>query len=79
MDTGNIDLVVSVSEDGGSNWTDPEVIRRNRGPNNEPGKVGNPVPVFVASKLELAAPPQAVGRDRNHLIFRVRHPLIPGA
>ena len=26
----------------------------------------------MTSGLELAAPPQAVGRDRNHLIFRVR-------
>jgi single-stranded-DNA-specific exonuclease len=33
---------------------------------------GNPVPVFIASGLEIAAPPQAVGRDRSHLIFRVR-------
>ena len=33
---------------------------------------GNPVPVFVSSGLDLAAHPQAVGRNQNHLIFRVR-------
>ncbi len=33
---------------------------------------GNPVPVFVSSNLDLAAHPQAVGRNQNHLIFRVR-------
>jgi len=33
---------------------------------------GNPVPLFVSSGLEVAAPPQAVGRDQSHLIFRVR-------
>jgi len=30
------------------------------------------VPVFVSSNLDLAAHPQAVGRNQNHLIFRVR-------
>ncbi len=33
---------------------------------------GNPVPVFVSSNLDLAANPQAVGRNQNHLVFRVR-------
>jgi len=33
---------------------------------------GNPIPLFVASDLELAAPPQMVGRDQNHLVFHVR-------
>jgi len=33
---------------------------------------GNPVPVFVSTGLDLAAHPQAVGRNQNHLIFRVR-------
>ncbi len=33
---------------------------------------GNPLPIFVSNNLELAAPPRIVGRNKAHLVFRVR-------
>ena len=32
---------------------------------------GNPLPIFVSSNLEVAAPPRIVGRNKSHLVFRV--------
>lgn len=33
---------------------------------------GNPVPIFVSSGLKVSDAPQTVGRQQNHLVFRVR-------
>ena len=39
-----------------------------------PHGAGNPVPLFVASDVEIVGQPRVIGRDGQHLTFHVREP-----
>ncbi|QFU75447.1 exo-alpha-sialidase [Halioglobus maricola] len=45
LDTGDIDLVMKVSDDGGRSWSDQKVICTHR-KDEQRGKCGNPTPLF---------------------------------
>ncbi len=76
LDTGDIDLVMKISEDGGDSWSEPQLVCRHRdsGPR---GKCGNATPVFEAEQgrvflaYDLIGIHGDVGHNRGHSSYIV--------